>query len=214
MKLFYFFDRLVIATIWKLVVNLRQLNLFIFLKLFMKLLIVLFISLPSIIFCQTKEDTTASWFKYIYEIDGKMTKKAQEFMLKDIYTTNLNIISTQIKEGALTNKLISVYNKNTNNYIRSGIDMTYWHILKYNPSLILNAEYINFIENEIKNNDFDKKLLINMFQTYYRIFLNSNLEKNQDKWEENIKHEFDALFYEAIKRWEIEDSILKSTEIN
>ena len=178
----------------------------------MKLFIIVLAILPSIIFCQTQEDTTANWFKYIFEIDGKMTKIANEFMLKDIYTANFNIIETQIKKGALTNKLTLVYNKNTNKYIRSGISITYWHVLKYNPSLILNPDYINFIENQIKNNDFDEKLLVNMFQEYYRIFLNPYPEKNQDKWVKHMTHEFDSLFYQAIKSWGIEDSILKPIE--
>ncbi|GEM_PF-4640077 len=173
----------------------------------MKIILTVLILMPSCFFSQTNEDTTSMWFEYVFKVDGEMTRSAQEFMLKDIYTTNLNIVNTQIKDGLVTNKLISTYNKNTNDNIKNGIYITFWHVLKYNPSLILNPDYISFIENEIKNNDFDEKLLINMFKDYYRIFLNPNPEKNQDLYAKSIDHDYDLLFYDAIKRWNIEEQV-------
>ncbi len=159
-------------------------------------------------FSQTSEDTTFMWFKYIYKVDKTYTQK--QFIRSQIYINNFNIINNELKKGVLKKSAISGYNKKTNAAIKYGMDLTFIHILKTNPALILNVEYINFIENEIINNDFDEELLVMALNFYYynlTYYQSDPPKKNENPFAKHMSHQYDDLLYEAIKRWGIEETV-------
>ena len=172
------------------------------------LLFFLFISTLSI--SQTKEDTTVMWFKYIHKVDESYLK--QPFIRHQIYINNLGVITKLIKNGDLKNTLLKTYSNKSYFQISNGFSITFIHVLKNNPELILNNDFISFMENEIKNNDFDKALLIVAFEyhrynlTYYE---GDKKHKNENPFAKKMSHEYDSLFFEAIKRWEIEELVNK-----
>ena len=172
------------------------------------LLFFLFISTLSI--SQTKEDTTVMWFKYIHKVDESYLK--QPFIRHQIYINNLGVITKLIINGDLKISLLQSYTEKSKFHIKYGFDVTFIHVLRNNPELILNNEVVSFLENEIKNNDFDKTLLTDAIEyhrynlTYYQ---GDKKHKKENTFAKKMSHQYDSLFFEALKRWGIEELVNK-----
>jgi hypothetical protein len=170
----------------------------------------LFISTFSI--GQTKEDTTVMWFKYIHKVDQTYIKT--EFIRNQIFVNNFELINSQIKNGNLKKNLLSGYKKKSVFEIKIGFEATLIHISQTNPALIWNNDYVSFIENEIKNNDLDSSLFIRALELYHYNMTYYQVEKNKNKnyFADIIDHQYDSLFFEALKRWGIEELVNKKAE--
>ena len=92
-----------------------------------------------------------------------------------------------------------------------GFEATLIHISQTIPSSIWNNDYVSFIENEIKNNDLDNSLFLSALEIYHYNMTYYQDEKNKNKnyYADIIDHQHDTVFYEAIKRWGLEEIVLK-----
>ena len=174
------------------------------------LLFFLFISTLSI--SQTKEDTTVMWFQYISKVDQSYLKTA--FIRNQIFVNNFELINSQIKNGNLKKNLLSVYQKKSVFEIKMGFEATLIHISQTIPSSIWNNDYVSFIENEIKNNDLDNSLFLSALKIYHYNMTYYHDEKNKIKnyYADIIEHQYDTIFYEAIKRWGVEELVLTKAD--
>lgn len=175
------------------------------------LLFFLFISNLSI--SQTKEDTTVMWFKYINKVDQTYLKT--QFIRSQIYVNDFNIINNQIKLGNLKKSILTTYKKKSNFEISTGFDITFIHIFQTKSELIWNSEYVSFIENEINNNDFNKELLVfplRMYHYWITYYQTEKSKKIEHSFAKKMSHQYDVLFYEAIKRWGLEELVLTKVD--
>ncbi len=174
--------------------------------------IVLFSSVIS--FGQTKQDLISKLFKQIIKEDQSHLK--QQEIRNKIFVQNFNLINEQFKQNNLTNSCLNSLNKKRLKNVNTGLRVTFIHILQTKPELILNEDYIQFIEKQITENDFDKSRLKTALTIYYYDMYSSRKGNNcstQNSCCKKFNHEYDDLFFEAIKRWGFEESDVKPTNI-
>ena len=183
----------------------------------MKYFLSLFLLLNFFYFkAQTSQDSLKMAFEVITELDQKAIKSKllPKEVKNQIFLNNLKISQFYILKNKLRADSLLTYNKKTYNAISMGYSITLLHLVKYYPSAIFNEEYISFMENQIKNNNFQKELILPDLATYYswmtyydpnRIHRSKNINPQAKK----INHEFDAIFYDMIKRFDISLDTLK-----
>ena len=175
-------------------------------------LLVLLLLINVNLYAQTKEDTIVSWFKYISKVDQTYLKKSKVFIRDQIFVNNFRIINDLIDEGVLKKELLNSFSEKSVFKIDVGFHITFIHVLQTAPNLILNKDYIEFIENEIVNNNFKKEFLVYPLSIYHfnmTYYQNDSLKKVENGKARLIDHQYDALFYEALEKWGIEVSELK-----
>lgn len=167
-------------------------------------------------FGQNREDTLKAVFKLIAKADQRFTsgKFVPDNVRDEIYEVNLDLISQFISKGDLSNKQFVQFDIKTQKEIRKASKITFFHILKYCPELILNEKFISFLEQQIKTNDFSTNLILPSLGFYYFIMTyNDDTSKmKKDFYTAKImNHSYDFLFYDAIKRWNIDINVLSSS---
>ena len=175
------------------------------------LLILLFL-INFNLYAQTKEDTIVDLFKYISKVDQTYLKKSKAYIRDQIFVNNFRIINDLIGEGVLKKELLNSFSEKSVFKIDVGFHITFIHVLQTYPELILNKDYIEFIENEIVNNNFNKEFLIYPLSTFHYImnyYKNDPSRKPMNISAKDFNHQYDTLFYEALDRWGIEVSELK-----
>ncbi len=175
--------------------------------------ILLFTSFVS--FGQSNEDSLKSVFKNIAKTDQSFTTEQliPNEVRNQMYAANLKLISIYIEKGSLSSSTFLKYDKKTSKEIRKGSKITFYHIFKYCPELILNEEFISFIEGEIKKNNFSTELILSSLGFYYYImtyYSDPSIVKKDFYTAKIMNHAYDALFYDAIKRWNIDLKALTS----
>lgn len=162
--------------------------------------------------------------KSIYEVFKNITKTDQQYVVlhytpqevKNFYLeTNLRVIKLYIDKGLLTEDSLNVYSRKLYKSIRTGIHLTCLHTIKRYPELFFNEEFISYIENKINQNLFDKRLLKGCLDYYYTL---TNWYKFHPDSKEHVlikkfNFQYDDLFYEALRRWGIEESTLNHEAI-
>lgn len=174
------------------------------------LLILIFINFNS--YAQTKEDTIVDLFKYISKVDQTYLKKTKAFIRDQIFVNNFRIINDEIVKGSLNKELLNSFSEKAVFKVQVGFHTTFIHVLQAYPELILNEGYIEFIENEIVNNNFKKEFLVYPLSIYHfnmTYYQNNSLKKVENGIARLIDHRYDTLFYEALEKWGIEVSELK-----
>ena len=169
--------------------------------------ILLFTSFVS--FGQSNEDSLKSVFKNIAKTDQRFTtqKLIPDEVRNQMYAANLKLISIYIEKGNFSSTTFLKYDKKTSKEIRKASKITFIHILKYCPELILNEGFISFLEGEIKKNNFSTDLILSSLGFYYFIMTyydDSAIVKKDFYTAKIMNHAYDALFYDAIKRWNID----------
>jgi hypothetical protein len=164
------------------------------------------------------EDTINKVFKSVLKTDQYYTTKwlIPDDVRNTMYNSNLSIIKHYIDRGLLQKDSCDVYSRKAYSSIRQATHITFLHILKYSPQLMLNKKFIDYIGNNFDNDLFHKKIIIESLEFYYSII----------KWESyhdgeipvfiqkfNHDHKYDDLFYEALKRWGIDESTLRHDRI-
>ena len=175
-------------------------------------LLVLLLLINFKFYAQTKEDTIVDLFKYISKVDQTYLKKSKAFIRDQIFVNNFRIINDLIDEGVLKKELLNSFSEKSVFKIDVGFHITFIHVFETAPNLILNKDYIEFIENEIVNNNFKKEFLVYPLSIYHfnmTYYQNDSLKKVENGKARLIDHQYDALFYEALDRWGIEVSELK-----
>lgn len=164
------------------------------------------------------EDTINKVFKSVLKTDQYYTKKwlIPDDVRNTMYNSNLSIIKHYIDRGLLQKDSCDVYSRKAYSIINTAANITFLHILKNCPELLLNEQFIKYLEVKIKNDQFNKELIIHSLKFYYSIIV----------WEKhhqgevsvfakscNHGHKYDELFYEAIKRWGIDESTLRHENV-
>jgi len=163
-------------------------------------------------YAQTKEDTIVDLFKYISKVDQTYLKKTKAFIRDQIFVNNFRIINDEIVKGSLNKELLKSFSEKAAFKVYVGFYITFIHVFETAPNLILNKDYIEFIENEIVNNNFKKEFLVYPLSIYHfnmTYYQNDSLKKVENGKARLIDHQYDALFYEALEKWGIEVSELK-----
>jgi hypothetical protein len=162
--------------------------------------------------------------KSIYEVFKNITKTDQQYVVlhytpqevKNFYLeTNLKVIKLYIDKGLLTEDSLNVYSRKLYKSIRKGIHLTCLHTIKRYPDLFFNEEFISYIENKINQNLFDKRLLKGCLDYYYTLtnWYKFHPESKEYELVKRFDHQYDDLFYEALRRWGIEESTLNHDAI-
>ena len=181
----------------------------------MKYFLSLFLLLNFFYFkAQTSQDSLKMAFEIITELDQKAIKSKllPKEVKNQIFLNNLKIIQTYILKNKLRADSLLTYNKKTYNAISIGHGITLLHLVKYYPSAIFNEEYISFMENQIKNNNFDKNLIVPDLGTYYSwitYYDPNRIHKNENPIAKKINHQYDEVFYDMVKRFDISIDTLK-----
>lgn len=158
-------------------------------------------------YAQTKQDTINNWFKFINKQDQSYLKI--DYIRNDNFLNNFRILNEQFTQNNLKNSVLNSFNKKVINTVNSGISCTFTHILQTKPELILNNDYIEFIECQIQKNDFDpNRLKYAMANYYYNMNYYKKFQKNNiiNDHADEIQHQYDELFYLAMKKWGIQES--------
>lgn len=160
------------------------------------------------------EDTINKVFKSVLKTDQYYTSSylIPSYVRDTMYKSNLNVIKYYIDKGYLQKDSCNIYSRKAYSSISQATSITFIHILKYTPQLMLNRSFIDYLGNKIDNNLFHTKLIIGSLNFYYSIIKWDNYHDGEipefiKKF--NYDHKFDDLFYEALKRWGIDESTLK-----
>jgi len=159
-------------------------------------------------FGQTKHDSISKLFKQIVKDDQSHVRKP--VIRNEIFVKNFNLINEQFQQNNLTSSCLNSLKKKPLENVNSGVKKTFIHILQTKPELILNEDYIQFIEKQITSNDFDKSRLKSALTMYY---YEMYISKKSNNHCEKFNHEYDDLFFGAIQRWGFEESDVKPTNM-
>lgn len=174
-----------------------------------KLLGLILILLSQYSYTQTKQDTVYNWFKFINKQDQSYLKIG--YIREDNFLNNFRILNEQFKSNNIKSSILNTFSEKVINTINFGISSTFTHVLQTKPELILNQEYISFIENQIQQNDFDpNRLKMSLKIYYYNMNYYQKFQKNNIKnvYADDIQHQYDELFYTALKKWGFKESDL------
>jgi hypothetical protein len=163
---------------------------------------------------QTSQDSLKIAFDIITELDNKAIKSKllSKEVKNQIFLNNLKISQIYILKNKLREDSLLTYNKKTYLSICGGYGITFIHLVKYYPSAIFNEEYISFMENQIKNYNFDINLIVPNLGTYYSwmtYYDPSRIHKNENPIAKKINHQYDEIFYDMVKRFGISIDTLK-----
>jgi hypothetical protein len=181
----------------------------------MKYYLTLFLILNFFAFkAQTSQDSLKTAFNLITELDRKAIKNhlLPKEVKNQIFLNNFKISQIYILKNKLRADSLLTYNKKTFNAVSMGHGITLLHLIKYYPSSIFNEEYISFMENQIKNNNFDINLIVPNLGTYYSwmtYYDPNRIHKNENPIAKKINHQYDEIFYDMVKRFGISIDTLK-----
>ena len=122
------------------------------------------------------EDTVYLVFKSILKTDQYYTPKRliPTTVRNKFYETNLNIITNYIDKGFLQKDSCDIYSQKLYVTLRQSTHISFLHILKYSPDLLLNETFIKYLEFKIKENKFYKKLIIESLEFFYSVLVWEN----------------------------------------
>jgi len=162
--------------------------------------------------------------KSIYEVFDNLGKVDQQFVVlrntpdtikKIMYASNLNIISIYIEKGYFSKDSMNNYSMKTFAKINRSTSIILFHLIKYSPELIFNDYFINFLEAKFNNNFFPKRLIMHSLERYYTLVAWDKFHPESKEYElvKRFDHQYDDLFYEALRRWRIDESTLNHDAI-
>jgi hypothetical protein len=160
------------------------------------------------------EDSINKVFESVLKTDHYYTTKRliPDAVRDKMYEANLNVICYYIDKGFLKKDSCEVYSQKLYSSIIQGTGLTFLHILKYCPELILNDKFIEYLHNVLESNLLDKRLFLFSLEFFHSLI---SWEKyNSGEIPQFIKlcnhnHQYDDLFYETIKRWGIDKETLR-----